>query len=375
MQSIIKILIPRQLFLLVILSTGLLNHVILIPNLLEASGRDSWIAVILSFPLSLFFAWVIYLIVKNCPLEGFFSYVEKRVGRIFAFTLSIPVIVYLFIASYVTFRDLIIWLSAYFLADAPLLIINIILLSVCFIVTLIGLKSMAIASGLILPIVMILGIFIALTNTTLKDPSLLFPLFADGSLPVWKGVMYSLAGILEIYVVVLLQPFSQKPIKFYQLVLLVLILYILTLGPLTAAIMEFGPTEATNFRYPAYEQWRVLQIGDYISHLDFLALYQWLSGAIIRIALFLYLLANFFTSKKKHYRVSVRAVAIIYFALLGLVLINVETFFFYRFIHNYFLPGCMIFFATQILLSAIILFVLRKRDEKQNENAKKQPSI
>lgn len=65
MQSLIKILVPRQLFLMLILSTGLLNHVILIPNLLKAAGRDSWLSVIIAYPISLLFLWLIYFIVKN----------------------------------------------------------------------------------------------------------------------------------------------------------------------------------------------------------------------------------------------------------------------------------------------------------------------
>ncbi|MCA1321553.1 hypothetical protein LC085_16725 [Bacillus tianshenii] len=55
MQSLTQILIPRQLFMLLILSTGLLNHVILIPNLLTSSGRDSWLSVALCYPIALFF--------------------------------------------------------------------------------------------------------------------------------------------------------------------------------------------------------------------------------------------------------------------------------------------------------------------------------
>lgn len=78
MQSLTKILIPRQLFTLLILSTGLLNHVILIPNLLTASGRDSWLSVLLCCPVALFFLWLVSYIVKNCPDEGFFSMVQNR---------------------------------------------------------------------------------------------------------------------------------------------------------------------------------------------------------------------------------------------------------------------------------------------------------
>ncbi|SMQ77461.1 spore germination protein (amino acid permease) [Bacillus sp. OV166] len=367
MQNLIKILLPRQLLLLLILSTGLLNHVLLIPNLLTAAGRDSWLSVIVAYPIALFFLWLVYFIVKNSPNEGFFSMIRQRLGRTFSTVFSISVILFLFTSSYVTFRDLMIWLKAYFLADASVFMINFILILVCFLITLAGVKSMAISSGFLLPLVVLFGILIAITNTSLKDPSLLFPVFADGYSPLIRGGIYVLSGLLEIYMVILLQPFSQEPIKFKQLFILLTFLTGLILGPLSASIMEFGPTEAIHFRYPAYEQWRVLSIGEYISHLDFFALYQWLSGALIRIGLFMYLLGTFFTNKKKHYRLNPKLVGVMYLFLFGLMTIKVETYYFYDAIYKYFLPAIMAFFLFQILLSAIIIKVLKKWDEKHGK--------
>lgn len=370
MQSLVKILIPRQLFLLLVLSTGLLNHVILIPNLLTAAGRDSWLSVIVAYPIALVFLWLIYYIVKNSPNEGFFFMVQNRLGRMFSYLLKAPVLLFLFISTYVTFRDLLIWLSAYFLAEAPITMINIVLIMVCFIVTLSGVKTMAIASGLLLPIVVLLGFFIAITNTSFKDPSLLFPVLTDGYIPLLRGTIYVLAGLLEIYIVVLLQPFSQERITLKQLLILLTVLTGLILGPLSASIMEFGVVESVNFRYPAYEQWRVLNIGEYISNLDFFALYQWLTGALIRIGLFMYLLGHLLSRKKREYRLNPKLVGMMYALLLGVALIKVESFTFYQIIYLYVFPITLAFFLIQILLSAFIIFVLKKRDkqhEKENE--------
>ena len=262
------------------------------------------------------------------------------------------------------------WLEAYFLADTSVFMINCILTLACFIITLAGIKHMAISSGFLLPIVMLLGIFISITNTDLKDPSLLLPVMSQGYAPIVKGIIYSLSGLLEIYVVVLLQPFSQEQITFKQLFILQTILTGLILGPLTAAIMEFGPVESVKFQYPAYEQWRVLSIGEYISHLDFFALFQWLSGALIRIGLFMYLIGTLLTHKLQHYCLSPKLVAILFICLFGVMMIKVETYFFYKYVFLYFLPASMVFFLIQILLSALFLFVLKKRDEQHGKNNK-----
>ncbi|MGD6805081.1 endospore germination permease [Rossellomorea aquimaris] len=369
MKSLIRILIPRQLLLLLVLATGLLNHVILIPNLLTASGRDSWIGVIAAFPISLIFLFLIYYVVKNSPPEGFFSMVKQRMGKWLYRLLIIPVIIFLFSSAYVTLKDLIIWLNAYFLADFSLLVITGVITVSCLLVTMAGIKHIAIASGFILPLVILLGIMIAAINTSVKDPSLLLPILSDGWSPVLKGIIYTLSGLLEVYIVILLQPFSQESFKFRQLVILLVILTGLILGPLSASIMEFGPVESIKFRYPAYEQWRILSVGEYINHMDFFALYQWLSGALVRAGLFMYLLGVYFTKELKHYRLKPRIVVVSYALLFAAVIfVKLDLYYFSKFIYRYYLPGCLLFFVTYILLSALLLFMFNRRVEQDVQN-------
>ncbi|MBO9129022.1 endospore germination permease [Bacillus sp. 165] len=361
MKNLVKILIIGQLLFLLILSTGLLNHVLLIPSLLQASGRDSWVSVLVSYPVALLLIVCIYYIAKHTR-EGFFAAVRKRFGSIMYYILGAPVILFLIVSSYITLKDLIIWLNAYFLADTPQLLITILLIIVCFIVTLAGIKHMAISAGMLFLFVVLFGTFIALTNTTQKDPSLLFPIMSNGTMPVAKGMIYTLSGLLEVYLIVLLQPYMQDTLKMKHLIILVTFLAILILGPLSAAIMEFGPTEANNMRYPAYEEWRILSIGEYISHLDFFALYQWLSGAIIRVGLFMFLAGAFFTKKIQHYKLNLFLVIFLYMSLLfALLMLKIETYFFYEWLYRYFFPACMIFFVGQILLSTLIVIFMKKR--------------
>ncbi|WP_241494456.1 GerAB/ArcD/ProY family transporter [Bacillus coahuilensis] len=296
--------------------------------------------------------------------------VKRRFGNLFYYGLSIPVLIMLFTSSFVTLRDLILWLNAYFLSDSSILMITCLLIFSCLLFTLAGVKHMAISSGFLLPLVMIFGIGIALVNTNIKDPSLLFPVFSYGVDPIWKGVMYSLSALLEVYIVILLQPFSQSPIKFKHLFILLTILTGLTIGPLTASIMEFGPTEATNYRYPVYEQWRVLSIGEYINHLDFFALYQWLSGALIRVGLLMYLIGYFFTKKLHYYRLRPPLVLFLYSILfISLLLIKVESHYFSMFIYTIYLPFSFIFHTVYIFLSVVIVFISKKRGEQHVKQA------
>ncbi|UOY91848.1 endospore germination permease [Ectobacillus sp. JY-23] len=364
MKNLVSILVPRQVLLLLILSTGLLNHVLLLPNLLLASGRDSWLSVMITYPIALLLVWCIYYIAKHNNPEGFYPAIRKRFGSMVYYAMGAPLILFLISSAYITFKDLMIWLKAYFLVDYSIFIITILLLVVCFIVTLAGIKYMAISAGVLLPLVVLAGIFISITNTPLKDPSLLFPVMSNGLLPILKGMMYTLSGLLEVYLVVLLQPYMQSRLKRKHLLILVTFLTILIFGPLSAAIMEFGPMQANHFRYPAYEQWRIMNIGQYVSHLDFLALYQWLCGAVIRIGLFMFLAGAFFTKQIKHYKLRPFSILLLYGLLLVLMLVKLETYTFYQWIYRYFLPACMFLFVGQIVLATLLTILMKKREDK-----------
>ncbi len=355
MKSIRPVLIPRQLLLLLILSTGLLNHVMLIPSILLAAGRDGWVSILFAYPILILMTFLIYYIVRNSPKEGFYRLLQEKWPWWAVLLYSLPMGLFLLSSAYITFVDLILWLSAYFLADVPSFVIVGGILIICFLITWSGIKHMAIASGMLLPLVMLFGFFIAITNTNMKDPSLLLPILSDGYAPVMKGMIYVLSGLFELYLIVLIQPYSEGKIKFHHLIILGLLFMGLMFGPLTASIMEFGPIESTNLRYPAYEQWRILSIGEFITHLDFFALYQWLCGALIRISLFMFLLGTLLIKKKSQYRISLKVLIPIFIVFLGLVVINIDTYDFYMFLFNVFFPLTVILFFVQIITSVIIL--------------------
>lgn len=66
-------------------------------------------------------------------------------------------------------------------------------------------------------------------------------------------------------------------------------IFFLALGPLVGAIAEFGAEEAGKLKVPAHEQWKLLSLGIHITRLDFLSIFQWRSGAFIRISLCMFI--------------------------------------------------------------------------------------
>ncbi|MED4924718.1 hypothetical protein P9743_11115 [Anoxybacillus geothermalis] len=50
---------PKQVLIIFMLSTGLVNHVMAIPILLEVSGRDAWVSILVT--ASLYTGWIAFL--------------------------------------------------------------------------------------------------------------------------------------------------------------------------------------------------------------------------------------------------------------------------------------------------------------------------
>ncbi|WP_369404961.1 GerAB/ArcD/ProY family transporter [Piscibacillus salipiscarius] len=197
-----------------------------------------------------------------------------------------------------------------------------------------------------------LGIFVATTNMPNKDYSLLLPVFVDGFRPMLTGMIFTTACILEVFMILFLQHKIKNKINYVGLVIVTLFLILLGLGPVMGGIAAFGPDAVIKERFPAYIQWQLVSIGRFIEHLDFFSIYQWLSGALIRISLTLYVLAEVLQIDDKKKR---RRFLLVVGSLIVIVtLLPINDLLFVSFIKNIYLPFNLIFLS----LLSLILFIL-----------------
>jgi hypothetical protein len=164
-------------------------------------------------------------------------------------------------------------------------------------------------------------------------------------------MIYAAASLMEMMIVILLQHHIKGELRWWHLAVILLILGGLTLGPLMGAIAAFG-YEAVKLKYPAYEQWRLVQLGAFVSHVDFLSIYQWISGAFIRISLSLFLLIDLLQLKNKKHRM----IGTVFFGiamLIAMSFIKLSDNLYMIWIRNY-------YFAVfgSVLLLSLLLFVL-----------------
>ncbi|MBP1991900.1 GerAB/ArcD/ProY family transporter [Paenibacillus eucommiae] len=343
-----------QAYLLIITSVGFMNHVLIIPILFDRAGRDAWISVIVACLLLLLLLPLIHMIATRTGDKSLFQWIKQKIGVKAAWIVYFPVVIYLCCIIGITLKDTLDWLRVTYLPHTPSIIITSCILLTCVLSARSGLRSIAIMNGILLPFVVIFGFFVMAGNQPHKDYALLLPIFEHGYRPAAYGTLYAWGGLLEIVMILWIKQHIHSSLRKRSLLLLTFILAGLTLGPIIGAISEFGSIEAVKQRYPAYEEWRLVQIGKYIEHLDFLSLYQWLSGAIIRISIALYLIldiAGLRGSKK-------RTTILLYlsFGVLAFAHMPVSDSFFVETLSRFYFPTSVVFILMFLIFVGVLVF-------------------
>lgn len=273
-------------------AVGILDHVIVIPILLQTAARDAWVSVLVSSIVLLIWIPFLYFVMKRSDQQHLFVWLKLRLGPVIAWFVLFMIIVDLFLMCAMTIRDVTFWTNMTYLPKTPNWILVILFAFVSYLAARSGLRTIAIANGVLLPFVVLLGFFVMTANFPHKDYSLLFPLFEYGHEPMLKGMVYAGSGFAEMMYFVFMQHRLKRKMKLVPLLVTGMILVELTLSPLTGAIAVFGPEEAARMRFPAYEQWRLITFGHFIEHVDFFSIYQWLVGSFIRISFGMFLITD-----------------------------------------------------------------------------------
>lgn len=323
-----------QICMIMILMQGLLMHVILNPFLLDASGRDAWISVLFTTVPFLFWCVLLVIIMKKSKQQKLQPWLAEKTSPAISWIMMAPLIVKLYSIGIITLYHTSSWTITNYIPSAPRPFLCLVLLLVCCYCASQGIRTIGIVAGALLPIVLILGYFVALANSTNKDYSLLRPLMEHGFQPVLNGMIYAGGGYIELLVILVVQHRLKAKIQLWKILLLGLFLMYLTLGTIIGAITEFGPIEAAKQYESPYEQWRLVKLSNYIEHVDFLSVFQWLAGATIRISFSIYLITECFTFKNAKIRKWV--IAIIGVSQLLLTMVKIDQVTIYEWLYNYY---------------------------------------
>lgn len=340
-----------QVFLVLMLSDGLACHVIINPMLLDASGRDAWITAIAAGVFFVPWSLMIVYIMKKSGQQHWREWLGEHMHPVFSWILVVPVLLVMFLQAMECVMQTVSWHITNYLPASNPLQLGMLLIFICVMLCWWGFRVVAVASGILLPIVIGLGLLVASGNSEIKDMSLMLPILEHGWNPVFRGMIYAGAAYSELMYILLLQHRIRGRMKAWHMLIYSCVIVFIMVGPIIGAITEFGPEEAANQLTSPYEQWRLLRIGQYIEHLDFFPIFQWLSGASIRIALPVLVLAETFASRnEKARRIFILAVFLFYGAA---TFVPLDEYDMYLFMYTYFMPG-----VTLVLLPASLAWFI-----------------
>ncbi|MFJ7953405.1 endospore germination permease [Lysinibacillus sp. NPDC096418] len=341
---------------------GLKNHVTILPPLLDNAGRDSWISVLLS-AVSLF-PWLFLLVYIHTKTnqEPLKDWLKQKIGKVGSSIVIYSVIIFLMILAAFTMVETLQWVNITFLSLTPFILLLFIYVILCTLLISTNIQTIVIVNVFVLFGVVVFGFFVAFTNIQVKDHELLRPFFEHGFQPVLKSMIYPASGFVELMILLFLQHHIKDRMRWYHLAIILFILMGLTIGPLIGSITEFGPIEAAKQRYPAFEEWGLVTIGRYVEHLDFLSIYQWLTGTFIRVGFLLYVVADLLNIAGNNKRIWQMIAPPFFFLCLSLNLLNENIFL--KIKGNYILMTTFIFFFILSIFLAIIAFMSEKSSKK-----------
>ncbi|OXM17498.1 spore gernimation protein [Paenibacillus herberti] len=328
-----------QTFLILMLSNGLACHVIVNPMLLDASGRDAWITALTAGIFFIGWSMMIWSIMKRSGQQHWREWLAEHTHPVLSWLLVAPVLLLLFLTAMETVAQTVSWHITNYLPASNSLQLGLLLLLICLFLAWSGLRAVAIASGVLLPIVIALGILVGASNSPIKDMTLLRPILEHGWGPVLQGMIYAGAAYSELIIIIMLQHHIRGSIKAWHMFSYSLFSVIIMCGPIIGAITEFGPLEAANQMTSPYEQWRLLRIGQYIEHLDFFSIFQWLSGASIRVTLAVIILSDNFPFRTMKQRKLFILALLVCFGIATLLPVNEYEI--YVLMYRYYMPAVL----------------------------------
>jgi spore germination protein KB len=347
-----KVIQSVHIYVLLIISTGFMVHVLTIPTILSTSNRDAWISVICStIPFILWILLVFYIYKKLNTHGNILSLLKRKFHPWVLILFSSVFVTYFLISAFITLKYTFFWANANYTFEVPNFIIILLFALLCLYASVKGIRTISTIALLVLPFVSFFGFLVGIGNSPNKNYELLFPIFENGYKDFSQGLIYACSSLFEIFFLLFLTSFVKDTLKAKWLILTGIILVFLILGPLAGAISEFGVEEAVKMRNPAYEQWKLLTIGEHITRLDFLSIFQWLAGAYVRISLLLFIAQKLFLLNKK----TKWALPILYLILIISACIPWNATSFFYFLQKFYFPLSLIFQICTMLFFLLII--------------------
>lgn len=271
---------------IIIMTIPIMGHVIILPLMIDVTGRDSWISVLLSLPAAFAFAYAIYKLRLNYPKQSAseiaLNILGKSIGKIFVMLF----IVYFLFLTVLSFSALVDLIYIVFLPETPRIALIIWFMLFFIYAAIKGIKRIALTAGVLTFISLITGHTVTLMDSAKKDWGELTPILEFGWSPVFLGTLILISIWVELFILLFIPLKNIKEKRTFLIWSIAILLNALTMNSTTTGVITiFGLEQADNFLYPATEIVRIIQLG-FIDRFDTYAMILMTFGTYIRCSLF-----------------------------------------------------------------------------------------
>lgn len=271
---------------LIIMTLPIIGHVIILPLMIDVAGRDSWIAVLISLPAAMAFAYAIFRLRLKYPTLYINDLLSHILGKWFGKLLSFLFIVYFLFITILSYATLVDFVQIGFLTDTPRLAIMIWFLIFFVYAALKGIKRIALTAGVLTLIGMITGHMLTLMDTPKKDWGELLPILEFGWSPALLGALILISIWVELIFLLCIPIRNIREKRTFLLWTVAILIISLTMNSTTTGVVTiFGLGQADNFEYPAQELVRIVNL-IFIDRFDIYGMILMTFGNYIRCSLF-----------------------------------------------------------------------------------------
>ncbi len=277
----------RQVLFLGMMSMPITGHFLLVSPMIELSGRDAWLCVLLTLPMGLLYVtmlWRIHQLHQRVPfarilLRTFGNGIGHVAAGVFVFYG-----IFMLIITITCIYDFTILI--YLQDDSKFTIVSSVYAVIGYAIY-VGIECVARASEPLAMLLPFTGSSAGISSMTYKDYSRLLPLFEYGLAPVIRGMIMCAALFGEI-IILFMFSFQQNRNShrklLYVLIFLILFVSLTFIGAISGCISIFGVQSSISKYYPTYDILKLVHFG-FINRFDIYAIFSLITGGILRLAL------------------------------------------------------------------------------------------
>ena len=127
-----KLIQSIHIYVLIIMSTGFMQHVFIVPSILTSSLRDSWVTVVTSVIPFMIWIVLVYYLYKKFKNEDVLSVMFKVFYKPISYLISIIFVIYFLMAAYVTLHFTLIWANTNYTQDIPMFVVVFLISVICY---------------------------------------------------------------------------------------------------------------------------------------------------------------------------------------------------------------------------------------------------